>query len=107
MATQEYTWPINVQLDAVRAICRRYGVAQLALFGSVLREDFGPDSDIDVLCKLRADSPVTTLLDWIHLKHALEDLWDRPVDLVEPHLLHPLIRDEIFAVERLIYGAPQ
>lgn len=106
MDVVNYEMPIDLRLDAVRAICQHYGVAQLALFGSVLRDDFGPDSDIDVLCTLRPDSPVTTLLDWIHLKQALEDVWLRPVDLVEPHLLHPMLRDDILAEERGIYGTP-
>lgn len=99
--------PIDLQLNDVQAICQHYGVARLGLFGSVLRGDFGPDSDIDVLCTLQPNSPITTLLDWIHLKQALEDVWHRPVDLVEPHLLHPMIRDHILAEERGIYGTPQ
>ena len=105
MASSAHEVPIDLQLDVVREICQRYGVAHLALFGSVLRDDFTDHSDIDVLCRLQPDSPVTTLLDWIHLKQALEDVWLRPVDLVEPHLLHPMLRDAILAEERGIYGA--
>jgi predicted nucleotidyltransferase len=98
--------PLSLHLDQVARICRQYGVARLALFGSILRDDFTADSDIDVLCTLAPDSPVQSLLDWIHLKQALEDLWHRPVDLVDPERLHPLIRDEVRAEERVIYVAP-
>lgn len=90
----------------MQAVCRQYGVARLALFGSVLRDDFTEHSDIDVLCTLLPDSPAHGF-EWIHLKHALEDLWERPVDLIKPHLLDALIRDEVFAEERVIYVAPQ
>ncbi len=45
--------PIDLQLDAVDAIWPHYGVARLGLCGSILRDDYGPDSDIDVLCTLR------------------------------------------------------
>jgi predicted nucleotidyltransferase len=97
--------PIDLQEAALQEICRRYGVARLALFGSVLRDDFTDQSDIDVLCTLLPDSPAHGL-EWIHLKQALEDLWGRPVDLIKPHLLDPLIRDEVLAEERVIYVAP-
>ncbi|AEJ41846.1 DNA polymerase beta domain protein region [Sulfobacillus acidophilus TPY] len=97
---------LSLHMAQVATICRQYGVARLALFGSILRDDFTEDSDIDVLSTLAPDSPVHTLLDWIHLKQALEDLWHHPVDLVDPERLHPLIRDEVMAEERVIYVAP-
>lgn len=49
------TVPIDLRLDAVAAVCRQYGVARLALFGSVLREDFTAGSDIDVLTPQHGD----------------------------------------------------
>ncbi len=49
--------PIDLQDDILQALCRQYGVARLALFGSVLRDDFTEQSDIDVLCILLPDSP--------------------------------------------------
>ena len=62
---------VSLHLDQVATICRQYGVARLALFGLILRDDFTEDSDIDVLCTLAPDSPVHTLLDWIHFKAGL------------------------------------
>lgn len=96
--------PIDLHEPALQEICRKYGVARLALFGSVLRDDFTDQSDIDVLCTLLPNSPAHGF-EWIHLKQALEDLWGRPVDLIKPHLLDPLIRDEVLAEERVIYVA--
>lgn len=96
--------PIDLRLDAVRAICQRYGVAHLALFGSVLRADFTAQSDIDVLCQLQPDSPARGL-QWIALDLALEDLWGRPVDLIKPDLLDARVRDEVLKEARTIYVA--
>ena len=93
-------------LKSVEAICRQYGVARLSLFGSATRDDFTDSSDIDVLCTLGPQSRIASLMDWIHLKQALEDVWGRSVDLVEPDLLDDLIRDEVLGEERLIYVAP-
>jgi predicted nucleotidyltransferase len=97
---------LSLYLDQVATICRQYGFARLASFSSILRDDFMEDSDIDVSCTLAPDSPVQSLLNWIHLRQALEDLRNRPVDLVDPEWLHPLIRGEVRAVERVIYVAP-
>ncbi len=93
-------------LKTVETICRQYGVARLSLFGSVTRDDFTDSSDVDVLCTLGPQSRIATLMDWIHLKQALEDVWGRPVDLVEPELLDELIRDDVLREERTIYVAP-
>lgn len=103
---QIHDLPIDLQEDVLQALCRQYGVARLALFGSVLRDDFTDHSDIDVLCTLLPHS-LAHGFEWIHLKHALEDLWHRPVDLVEPHLLNAIIRDDVLAEERVVYVAAQ
>lgn len=66
-----------------------------SIFGSVARDDFTDSSDIDVLCKLGPQSRISRLMHWIHLKQALEDVWGRPVVLVEPHLLDEPIHDDV------------
>ncbi len=106
MTHRTHGLPIELHEATLQTLCRQYGVAQLALFGSVLRDDFTDRSDIDVLCTLLPDSPAHGF-EWIHLKQALEDLWHRPVDLIEPHLLHAIIRDDVLAEERIIYVASQ
>lgn len=54
--------PLDLHDEELKAICRQYGVAQLALFGPVLRDDFTDHSDIDVLCTLTPDSPAHGLI---------------------------------------------
>ena len=73
---------IHVPVDRVAAFCQRWRVAELALFGSVLRDDFGPESDIDVLVSF---SPRTryTLFDMARMEDELAGIFGRKVDLVE------------------------
>lgn len=96
---------IDLHRDQVARICRHFGVQELRLFGSVLRDDFQERSDIDVLCWLRPDS-MARGFSWIDLLLALEDLWGRSVDLVKPHLLDPAIRDHVMREAKTIYVAP-
>lgn len=72
--------------EQIAAFCRKWKITELALFGSVLREDFRPDSDIDVLVTFApgADWGIDELLD---MKEQLESLFGRRVDLVEKRLV--------------------
>ena len=83
-------------------LCRRWKVRRLSLFGSVLRRDFGPDSDVDVLVEFEPGGE-PTLFTFEDLREELSRiLGGRQVDLVTPAALHPLLRDEILgsAVEQ-------
>ena len=96
---------ITVPYDELAALCRRWKIRRLSLFGSVLREDFGPDSDIDVLVEFEPDG-IPTLFTLEDLRGELSQLFgDRRVDIVTPGSLHPMLRDTILdtAVEQ--YGA--
>lgn len=89
----------------IRDFCRRHHVRSLALFGSVLREDFGPDSDIDVLVDFEPDAPVS-LLEIVDMQDELEALLERSVDLVDlKGLRNPFRRDEILRTRQIIYAA--
>ena len=72
---------IAIPSDRISAFCERWGIAELALFGSVVRDDFGPDSDVDVLVSF---NPVArhTLLDMVRMEDELSGLFGRNVDLV-------------------------
>jgi uncharacterized protein len=76
-------------LSQHRAILRTLGVASLAIFGSVARDEAGPDSDVDVLVELEA--PVT-FDRYMDVKFYLEDLLAKPVDLVTALSLKPQLR---------------
>jgi len=68
--------------DQIAEFCRRNHIRKLALFGSVLREDFRPDSDIDVLVSFAPDAR-WSLFDLVHMEEDLESILGREVDLVE------------------------
>ena len=104
MTREHHSFPIDLHHDDLVGICKTFGVHELRLFGSVLRNDFHDQSDIDVLCTLQQDSPARGLR-WIDLLLALEDVWGRPVDLVKPQFLDPMIRDEVLQEAQTIYVA--
>lgn len=63
------------------AFCRHWNISELALFGSALREDFRPDSDVDVLVSFAPQAHVT-LFDMAQMQNELKDIFKREVDLV-------------------------
>ena len=77
----------------LEAICRRYHVVRLAVFGSVLREDFGPDSDVDMLVEF--EPGMTPGFGFIRLERELSDLVGRPVDLVTFKALNRHLREDV------------
>lgn len=72
---------IAISADGIAAFCQRWQVTELALFGSVLRDDFGPESDIDVLVAFE-DGTRHTLFDMVAMEEELKTLFGREVDLV-------------------------
>ena len=73
---------VEVPRNEVAAFCKRWQVAELALFGSVLRDDFAPESDIDVLVRLDPKAQ-RTLLDMVRMQDELSRILGHRVDLVE------------------------
>lgn len=99
--------PIQLSFDQPRiaAFCRKWKIREFSLFGSVLRDDFRPESDIDVLVSLEPDAP-WSLWEWIDLKDELTDLLGREVDLVEKDgLRNPFRRHAILTSKKVIYAA--
>ena len=72
---------IDIPQAEVSTFCKRWRVTELALFGSVLRDDFGPDSDIDVLIRFESE-PTPGLFGIVRMERELSELFGRPVDLV-------------------------
>ena len=87
----------------IAAICRRYRVRELSLFGSALRTDFRPDSDIDFLVEFNAAEPVG-LIEFGELQAELEALLHRKVDLVSKRGLKPLVRENILQHIEPVYA---
>ena len=77
---------LAISRDKVAEFCCRWKITEFALFGSVLRDDFRPDSDIDVLVTF-ASGASWRFYDLISMKEQLEAMFGRPVDLVEKRLV--------------------
>lgn len=95
---------IDLPVDQMVAVAKRHHVRELALFGSVLGPDFGPDSDVDVLVEFHAGAPIG-LFEIVGLQLALSDLIGRNVDLIEKPCLHWYIRDKVIAEAKVLYAA--
>ena len=89
----------------IEAFCRKWKVAELSLFGSFLREDFAPDSDVDVLVTFMDDAG-WSLFDWVDMIDELKTIFGRDVDLVSKKgLRNPFRRHEILKNSEVIYRA--
>jgi uncharacterized protein len=95
---------IKIPHANVEAFCRRHHVRKLALFGSVLRDDFRPDSDIDVLVEFEPGHvPGFIRLAGMELELS-EILGGRKVDMNTPMCLSPYFRDEVLAESEILYA---
>ncbi|RMH35237.1 MAG: nucleotidyltransferase [Nitrospirae bacterium] len=95
---------IVIPEDEIAAFSRRYRVRRLSLFGSVLREDFHPQSDIDVLVEFEPGAQVG-FLTLSRMARELSVILGCPVDLVPRSGLKPVIRNAILREEQVIYAA--
>jgi len=73
---------IGVRSDSIAEFCKKWRISTLELFGSVLREDFGPESDVDFLVTFERDAK-WSLFDLVDAENELSTIVGRPVDLVE------------------------
>jgi hypothetical protein len=96
---------VEVSEEAIASFCDRWKITEFALFGSILRDDFRPDSDVDVLVSFAPDAK-WSLWDIIEMKEELETLFGREVDLVQKGCLrNPFRRYEILRTKQIIYAA--
>jgi len=84
---------IDIPKDEVAAFCRRHHIRRLALFGSVLREDFTPDSDLDILVEF--DEGHTPGWAFFDMQDELSTILGRKVDLNTPGFLSRYFRDQV------------
>jgi predicted nucleotidyltransferase len=92
---------IDVPEEDIPAFCRRNRIRKLALFGSVLRDDFGPDSDVDVLVEFEPGTRVG--LRFFALEQELTELLGHKVDLNTPGFLSKYFRDRVVAEAEALY----
>lgn len=96
---------LNVDQQDIAAFCRKWSVAKLWLFGSVVRDDFRPDSDVDVMVEFVPKAPID-LFDIIEMKYELEELFGRSVDIVEAGTIrNPFKKRNIERDLTMVYAA--
>lgn len=96
---------IHLPLKQIEDFCRRWKIKELALFGSVLREDFCADSDIDVLVTFKPDGGIT-FDNRVEMLDELSAIFGREVDLVEKDTIrNPFRRYEILTTKEVLYAA--
>lgn len=94
---------INVSKKEIEAFCRRNNIRRLAFFGSVLREDFSPESDVDVLVEFEPEARVG-YFELFDMEQELSSLLGgRKVDMNTPHSISQYFRDEILREAELQY----
>ena len=94
---------IEIPREAIAAFCRRHHIQKLSLFGSVLRDDFGPDSDVDVLVVFEAGE--TPGLAFFEMQDELAQLLRHKVDLHTAGSLSRYFRDQVLAEAEVQYDA--
>jgi uncharacterized protein len=98
---------IDLPMEQIIAFCQRWKITEFALFGSVLREDFGPDSDIDVLVSFAPDADL--FADRGKMREELESVLGRAVDVVYRRVIEHdrnyIIRKAILRSAQVIYAA--
>lgn len=95
---------IPVDRNILANFCRKHHIRKLAFFGSVLREDFGPESDVDVLVEFELG--YTPGLAFFAMEAELSEILGRKVDLNTQKFLSRHFRDQVVAEAEVQYAAP-
>ncbi len=99
---------ITVDREQITAFCRKWRIVEFSFFGSVLTDDFRPDSDVDVMVEFEEDVP-WTLLDMVTMEQELKEIFGRDVDLLTRSSVaqseNYLMRRSILSGTRNFYAA--
>ena len=96
---------LEMPLAAINDFCQRWKIKEFSVFGSVLREDFGPQSDIDVLLSF-LEGEKWGLFEFVDMQEELKMIFGREVDIVEKEgIRNPFRRREILRTHEVIYAA--
>ena len=93
---------VNFDRNRLADLCRRYGATRLRLFGSAVRGEERPDSDVDIIVDFER---AVGFLELIRFENALSEFFGRSVDLVTEPGLSPFIRDSVLASASVIFDA--
>jgi predicted nucleotidyltransferase len=95
---------IEIPTEKIEEFCRKWKIREFSLFGSVLRDDFNRDSDIDALVSFDPDAP-WSLFELVVMQDELMKIFDRKVDLIEKEALkNPFRRREILTTREVIHA---
>lgn len=95
---------VSISQDELEVFCREHGIKRLSLFGSVLRDDFGPDSDVDVLVEFEPDR-IPGLLGIAAMELQMSELFDgQRVDLRTPEDLGKHFRKDVLDAAQVQYA---
>ena len=94
----------DIPIEAIAEFCKQHNIIRLSLFGSILREDFRPNSDIDILVEFEPGQQVG-LIRLGTIEADLSDLLGRQVDLNTAGSLSPYFREQVLAEAEPIYDA--
>lgn len=95
---------IDIPQQKIADFCRKHRIQRLALFGSILRDDFTPDSDIDVLVEFEPDARIG-LITLAGIEIELSELLGHKVDLNTPGFISPSYRERVLAEAQVQYDA--
>lgn len=99
------TLPIQISQAKIAELCQQHHIRKLSLFGSILRDDFSPDSDIDVLVEFEPGKTPGFAI--VTIQQELSTLMNRrTIDLRTPHELSRYIRDRVIAEALVLYVQP-
>ena len=98
------TEKVSIPKEKISEFCQRWEIIEFSLFGSILRDDFNEQSDIDILVTFAEDAEIG-LFEIAQIKIELEELYDRPVDVIEKaSLRNPYRRKEILNTAEVFYA---
>ncbi|MBT9260120.1 MAG: nucleotidyltransferase family protein [Clostridiales bacterium] len=97
---------VEIPKEQIAQFCQRHGIRELSLFGSVLRDDFGSCSDIDVLVDF-APGKAVSLFQLMEMEDELSQMLERKIDLVVKSALRGRVRDSILNNREVMYVAPR
>lgn len=96
---------LQIDRERIAAFCRKWKINEFALFGSVLRDDFRPDSDVDVLVTFAPGGGIT-FDNRVEMMDELSAIFGRPIDLVEKNAIrNPFRRHAILTTKEIVYAA--
>lgn len=95
---------VDVDEEELTRLCGRHGIRRLAFFGSVLRDGFQEDSDVDILMSFEPDTRIG-LIRLARIQRELSELLGRPVDLVPEDSLKPALRSDILSCAETPYAS--